>query len=100
MTGLMLGIAQYTSRIFLLNKGVAANLLLGGVTLTLYILATIQWIQVLKSAVDLSGAYAIVVLGVFTGILTANFLQKNADISIQDIVGISLIAAGSALIKR
>ena len=102
LTGLMLGFAQCTSRLFLLSKSTTSGLLLGGLTAVLYILAAIQWAKVLKSPVDLSGAYAIVVLGVFTGISIANALnlQRSANLSIQNIAGIALIVVGSALIKR
>ena len=101
-TGLILGVAQCTSRLFLLNKSLLEGFILGGVTATLYLLAIIQWIKVLKSPVNLSGAYAIVVLGAFTGILIMNLLEphKNSNITVQDIAGIMLIAAGSALVKR
>ena len=101
-TGLILGVAQYTSRLFLINKNLPESLLLGGVTATLYLVAVVQWAKVLKSPLNLSGAYAIVVLGVFIGILTMNHFgsQKNTSISVQDVAGIMLIAVGSALIRR
>ena len=101
-TGLMLGVAQCTSRLLLVNRSLSEGLLLGAVTATLYILAVVQWIKVLKSPLSISGAYAIVVLGVFIGILLVNHFgnQKNTSISIQDITGIILIAAGSALVRR
>lgn len=102
ITGLMLGIAQCTSRLLLVNNSLSAGFLLGGITATLYLLAVIQWIEVLKSPTSLSSAYAVVVLGVFTGILIINLLgrQENSNISVRDIAGIILISAGSALIKR
>ena len=101
-TGLMLGVAQCTSRLFLLNKSLSEAILIGGVTASLYLLAVIQWIKVLKSPANLSSAYAIVVLGVFTGILIMNLLgsRENSNISIRDIAGIILISAGSAIIRR
>ena len=101
-TGLTLGVAQFTSRLLLVNRSLSEGLLLGGVTVTLYLLAVVQWVKVLKSQLSLSGAYAIVVLGVFIGIITTSYFssQKNTNISIQDIIGIILIAAGSALVRR
>ena len=102
VTGLMLGVAQCTSRLFLLNKSLSENILIGGVTASLYLLAVIQWIKVLKSPANLASAYAIVVLGVFTGILIMNLMgsRENSNISIRDILAIILISAGSALIQR
>lgn len=98
----MLGVAQCTSRLFLLNKSLPGSFLLGGVTAALYLLAIIQWIRVLKSMTSLTSAYAIVVLGVFAGIFFMKFLKLGgtSNISAQDLTGILLIAAGSALIKR
>ena len=102
ITGLMLGIAQCTSRLFLLKKNLAEGFLLGGITATLYLIAIVQWSKVLKSQASISSSYAIVVLGVFSGILIINSLkiQEGGNISAQDIIGIALIATGSALIKH
>ena len=100
-TGLMLGIAQCTSRLFLLHKSISEGFLLAGITATLYLLPVIEWIKVLKSPATLSSAYAIVVLGVFTGILLTKLINshESPSISIQDIGGILLIFIGSMLIK-
>ena len=102
ITGIILGVAQTTSRSFLLRKSLLEGFVLGGVTGVLYIVAIIQWIQVLKTPASLSGSYAVVVLGVFTGILTMSLLksQNNYLISSQEILGILLIFLGSLLIKR
>ena len=101
-TGLTLGIAQYTSRLLLVNRSMSESLLLGGTTIILYLVAVVQWIRVLKSPLSLSGAYALVVLGTFIGLTATSYFgpQKNTNISIQDITGIILIAAGSALVRR
>ena len=98
----MLGVAQCTSQLFLFKKNLAEGLLFGGITAALYLLAIVQWAKVLKSTANISGSYAIVVLGVFVGILTVNslVLQGKGSVSIQDIAGIVLIAFGSALIKQ
>ena len=53
VTGLMLGLAQSTSRLFLHNKNLSEAVLLGGVTASLYLFAVIQWMKVLKSAASL-----------------------------------------------
>ena len=102
ITGLMLGIAQYTSRLFLLKRNLAEGFLFGGITATLYLIAIVQWSKILKSQASISSSYAIVVLGVFSGMLIINSLkiQEGGDISAQDIIGFALIAAGSALIKH
>ena len=101
ITGLILGFAQCTSRLLLIRKSLAEGLLFGGITATLYLLAIIQWAKVLKSPENLSSSYALVVLGVFMGLFIMNLLrvQGETDVSIQDIIGIILIAIGSALIK-
>ena len=101
ITGLILGFAQCTSRLLLIRKSLAECLLFGGITATLYLLAIIQWAKVLKSPENLSSSYALVVLGVFMGLFIMNLLrvQGETDVSMQDIIGIILIAIGSALIK-
>ena len=83
ITGIILGVAQTTSRSFLLRKSLQEGFILGGITGVLYLVAIIQWIKVLKTPASLSGSYAVVVLGVFTGILTMSFLkfQENSHIS-------------------
>ena len=58
ITGLMLGIAQCTSRLFLLKKNLTEGFLLGGITATLYLIAIVQWSKVLKSQASLSSPYA------------------------------------------
>ena len=101
-TGLLLGVAQCTSRLFLQNKSSIEVFLLGGMTATIYLLAITLWIKVLKSSSSLSGAYALVVLGVFTAILMMNLLNlsESSEISMQDILGIILIVFGCTLVKR
>lgn len=98
----MLGVAQYTSRLFLFRKSLTEGFLFGCMTAALYLLAIVQWTKVLKSTENISGSYAVVVLGVFAGTLIINSLKLEGTnhVSIQDITGIILVALGSALIKR
>ena len=102
VTGLMLGVAQYTSRLFLLNKNSPECLILAGVTAALYLIAITLWVKVLKSSLNLSGAYSLVVLGVFTAISMMNLFKSSRphEISLQDILGILLIVFGCTLVKR
>ena len=102
VTGLLLGLAQCTSRLLLLNKNLLDGFILGGVTAALYLIAITLWVKILKSSLNLSGAYSLVVLGVFTAILMINLFKssRSHEISMQDITGILLIVFGCTLVKR
>lgn len=100
--GQMLGAAQCTSRLFLLNKSLFETLIFGGLTGILYLMAIPLWIIVLKSTSSISGAYAFLVLGAFTAIFIMNLsgLPGTTRVSIQDVVGIILMVIGSSIMKR
>jgi hypothetical protein len=102
IVGLFLGIAQALSRILATSKWNSENISILTSIVLVYFLSAILWLRVLISTITLTSAYATVLLGTFISLLVFNLQNTNINKvpSIEDILGIILIFAGSLLIRR
>ena len=102
--GILLGGAQELTSLILNHKNELRELYPYIMAIiAFYGLATYQWIRILRSELNLSNSYALVVLGVFIGFKVTSLFTRHETtnfFSLRDIFGIVIIFLGSLLIKR
>ena len=100
IAGMMLGIAQISTR-YLLILGLrnSFNLLL--LVLILYLFSALIWLNLLKNNSDIGLLYSILILGSLSSILIGNQVldKTNTIIQTKEILGVFLISIGCYLIK-
>ena len=83
LIGILLGGAQELTKLVLSHKNELRELYPYIFTVcTFYALATYQWLKILKSDLDLTSCYALVVLGVFLGLKVTILLTKPGIINV------------------